>query len=255
MNRSRREAVLRHLHLFGELSVEEAASLLRVSGITVRRDFRALAEQGIVQRHRGGIRLPEVRSTVPFSMREIENPSIKARLAREAVKRLQPNDVILIDGGTTTFHLHALLPRIPLKVITNSLPLSVALAESRGNVAWPEIHLTGGVLYQQDGLLVGPGARRSLREYHARWAFLSVGGIEADSGTSNTTELVADVEAEMIRQSDTVVVLADHTKIGRKALCRVCALEDIDLLITDRHPDSEQAVQAIRDSGTMVELV
>lgn len=252
MDMQRRDMILRHVRLVGQMSVAEGVALLGVSAITVRRDFRQLAEDGLLRRMRGGVRLPELKGLLPTSMREAEQGSVKAMLARAAATRLQPHDVVIIDGGTTTYHLHACLPRIPLKIITNSLPLAVALEESRGSEAWPEIHLTGGVSYPHSGVLVGPGARRALSEYHARWTFLSVGGISED-GISNTTELVADVEREMIRRAETVVVLADSTKVGKNALYRVCGLEEIDVLITDASPAHKGLRQSIRDRDVSVE--
>lgn len=254
MTTHRHNLILRHLRLFGQMTVEEGASLFRVSPITVRRDFRALSEDGSVWRTRGGVRLPELKGMVPLAMRESEQGAVKAALARTAAKRLQPHDVVIIDGGTTTYHLHACLPRIPLKVITNSLQLAMAIEESRGSESWPEIHLTGGVAYPQSGVLVGPGARRTLTDYHARWTFLSAGGVTSD-GISNTTELVADVERAMIQCADTVVVLADASKIGQNALCRVCTLDEIDVLITNTSSPNKQALQSMRARGVAVEEV
>jgi DeoR/GlpR family transcriptional regulator of sugar metabolism len=44
----------------------------------------------------------------------------------------------------------------------------------------------------------------------------------------------------MMRTADEVVVVADHTKIGRPALAFLCELSAIDTLIVDRHLTNEQ---------------
>jgi DeoR/GlpR family transcriptional regulator of sugar metabolism len=44
----------------------------------------------------------------------------------------------------------------------------------------------------------------------------------------------------MMRSADEVVVLADHTKIGKTALAFLCDLSAIDTLIVDRAVQPEQ---------------
>ncbi len=44
----------------------------------------------------------------------------------------------------------------------------------------------------------------------------------------------------MMRCADEVVVVADHTKIGRQALAFLCNLTDIDMLIVDNQLSAEQ---------------
>lgn len=251
MNSIREEAILRHLNAVHQLDVHEAATLLDASPVTLRRDFNALADRGIVERVRGGIRSLPSGSMNSFSARESKYAAEKAEIARKAARLLTPGDVVIIDGGTTTFHLHALLPSIPLQIITNSLPLASALENRRGAQTNPEIILTGGVLYPESGLLVGPGVQRSLKEYHADWTFLSVGGIDL-GGVTNSNELVSDVERAMIECAKQVAVLADSSKIGARALSRVCGLDPIDLIVTSSKARNTKATKEIESSGVRV---
>lgn len=186
---------------------------------------------GVVQRFRGGIQLPQSDTMLPFALRDNLFSQAKHRLAQKAAAMLRPGDVLFVDGGTTTAHLAACLPPIPLRIITNSVRLASMLDDGNrdGNL---EIYLTGGALYPHSGLLTGPSAAAAVDQYRAQWAFLSVGGLTAD-GLFNTTETVVETERRMIAHAEKVVVIADRSKIGRTAMCRVGPLEDIDFLVTE----------------------
>lgn len=252
----RHQQILNHLTHNETLTLEDAIEMFQASPATLRRDFNRLAEQGRAERVRGGLRQlrPIDGDMVPFVLREVRQAREKAGIAAYAAGLLQPGNVVIVDGGTTTFFLSRHLPEIPLRVITNSLRLAATLEERRRHHSPLEIYLTGGYLYPHSGLLVGPSSLTSLSQYHAHWAFLSVGGITT-GGVSNTNELVVETERVMIANADRVAVLADHTKIGIHAMCHVCALEEIDVLITNAHPESHDALDRFREAGVDVRVV
>jgi DeoR/GlpR family transcriptional regulator of sugar metabolism len=61
---------------------------------------------------------------------------------------------------------------------------------------------------------------------------MSVGGISKE-GLFNSNALIVDTEKDMIRRSEKFIVLADHTKIGKRDSVKLCNLETPDLIITD----------------------
>ena len=230
------------------LTVTEAASLVRVSPATIRRYFNRLAEHGLVERTRGGLRRnggrPRHGRIPPFSQREVRLAREKEAIAREAAGLLSPNDVVIVSGGTTTYHLAALLPEFPIRIVTNSVRLASAASDRPGTAA--EIYLVGGFLYPQAGLLLGPEARASFGRYNARWAFLSVGGVDS-RGLTNTNELVAETQRAMIDHAESLVVLVDHTKIGHTDMSFVCDWDRVDILITDDASSLDRLCIADRD--------
>jgi len=246
----RQDRILGYLLEHDYLTVPEAAKVFQASPATVRRDFDELAGRQLVRRVHGGIRPAgkQIQGMEPFSLRELRFSQEKNALAREAVKRLESGNVVFIDGGTTTFHLGLCLPEIDLRVITNSVRLARVLEEKNPVTANWEIYVTGGYLYPKSGILLGPSAEAGLGQYHADWAFLSVGGVTA-AGISNTNELVVESERVMMRNSEKVAVLADHSKLGKNAMCHVCGLGEIDLLITDAWPQDETILQAVKEQG------
>jgi DeoR/GlpR family transcriptional regulator of sugar metabolism len=249
MNTSERDdRILASLAEKNFLSVEEAAALTTSSLATVRRDFQRLSDARQMQRVRGGARPIRNEPMTPFALREVQYSREKEMLARAAAELFSPNDVLIIDGGTTTFHLGRCLPDIPLRIITNSLRLASVLDDQSRTHSGLEVYLTGGYLYPNSGLLVGPGAQASLAQYHAQWALLSVGGV-SEEGFFNTSEVVVETERRMIEHADRVIVLADHSKIDKRSMCQVCPLSEVDYLITDAHPATAGALRRLGDTG------
>jgi DeoR/GlpR family transcriptional regulator of sugar metabolism len=237
------------------LSVAQAVQLSGASYATVRRDFDGLAREGLVERVRGGVRRKESGGMLSFSLREARHSAEKARLARAAARRIKAGQVIMIDGGTTTFMLASCLPDVPMRVITNSMRLAAALDARRQRHAGLEVFLTGGFLHPESGgLLVGRGAEHTLSQYHADLAFLSVGGI-CEEGLFNTNESVVDVERQKIARADRAVVMTDHEKVGRRSMCLVCPLDEIDCVVTDQHADSRAFIAHLEKRGIEVECV
>ncbi len=253
IQRERQQRILAYLAEHDVITVEEAMALLDSSPATIRRDFNELARANLAERTHGG--LGRVRTVfggmLPFVFREVQYSREKAALAQEAAKLLHAGDVLMVDGGTSTFHLAHALPELPMRVITNSVRLAAVLGDQRPGEAGIEVFLTGGYLYPQSGMLVGPMAVATLSQYRANWAFLSVGGISED-GIFNTNEFVVESERMMLQHSDQVVVLADHSKIGHSSMCRICGLENVGMLITDAYPENEEALKRFAEAGINV---
>jgi DeoR/GlpR family transcriptional regulator of sugar metabolism len=237
----RRRRILELLRTESFLTVERVQDLLNSSPATTRRDFSILAEQMMVVRGHGGIhRLDDapVMGVVPYSRRSVTNNQGKERIAADAAQLLGPNDVVIIDGGTTTAplarHISALV-----RVITNSLPLASALNEPiNDKTPIPEVNVTGGYLYPKSEVLLGPQTVQALKQYHANWAFLGCDGVTTEA-ILNSNSLVIETQREMMNRAEKVAILADHSKFGKTAMVRLCELREIDAIITDKRPSKE----------------
>jgi DeoR/GlpR family transcriptional regulator of sugar metabolism len=81
--------------------------------------------------------------------------------------------------------------------------------------------------------------------------FVSVNGISVSAGVTIIGELNAQVMRVMAGRARRLVVVADHTKIGRTAVSRLVPLERVDSLITDAF-ESSQELAALRAAGLKV---
>ncbi len=233
----RRSRILSEVRRAGAAGVPELASALDVSEMTVRRDIDALADQGLVDRVRGGATTPRLpdRSEVDFRSQARRMLSEKRAIARAAARLVEPGMAIGLSGGSTTWALAQELRGIPdLTIVTNSLPVSDVFARpDRADEPYTQtVVLTGGVRTPADAL-VGPVAVRALDVLHCDLVFLGVRGVDLQAGLTTSNLLEAETDRALIATGAVSVVLADRTKSNAVGLTTIADLDDVDLLIID----------------------
>ena len=134
-------------------------------------------------------------------------------------RRIRDGDTVLIDGGTTTLEVARLLVGRPLQIVTNSLPIANLFASSRET----DLVLLGGYVYPKTGVALGPLTIRMMEDLHVHQAGHELQRHRA-GGLFNSNLLLVETQRQMMRCADEVVVVADHTKIGRPALAFLCDL-------------------------------
>lgn len=225
----RRQRVLDLLSRQGIVSLDELCRATEVSESTIRRDLDFWNKQGIVKRTHGGAIFVGDGHAVPGleerSARQIEE---KRQIALAAAARIRDSDAILLDGGTTTLEVARLLVGRSLQIVTNSLPIAHLFTSSRET----DLVLLGGYVFPRTGVALGQLTVRMMEDVHVHQTIMSVSGITA-RGLFNSNLLLVETERQMMRCADEVVVVADHTKIGRQALAFLCELSSIDTLIVD----------------------
>ena len=247
----RRRLIAESIRSRGVVSVAEMAEALGTTDITLRRDLRAMAKEGLLVRTHGGAVLPAALGHEPsYSEKARQAAAEKAAIARLAVELIQPGDSILLGPGTTTLALARLLVSSPeLTVVTNSLLVAQALMEA----PHVEVILTGGTLRRSIHALVGPAAEESVRSLRASQAFISGNGFTADRGLSTPSPLVAATDRALASAAQQVVVLADHTKIGEETMCQTVPAARVHTLITDSRAKPAE-LEAIRAAGVEVQV-
>src|SRR6267378_1529748 len=245
----RRRLIAESIRSRGVVSVTEMAEALGTTDITLRRDLRAMAKEGLLVRTHGGAVLPAGLGHEPsYSEKARQAGAEKAAIARLAVAMIQPGDSILLGPGTTTLALARLLVSSPeLTVVTNSLLVAQALMDA----PHVEVILTGGTLRRSIHALVGPAAEESVRSLRASQAFISGNGFTADRGLSTPSPLVAATDRAFASAAQQVVVLADHTKIGQDTMCQTVPVARVQILITDDESDPTE-IASIREAGVDV---
>lgn len=247
----RRRLIAESIRTRGVVSVAEMAESLGTTEITLRRDLRAMAKDGLVVRTHGGAVLPAGLGHEPsYSEKARQAGAEKAAIARLAAEMIRPGDSILLGPGTTTLALARLLLGFPeLMVVTNSLLVAQALMEAPR----VEVILTGGALRRPIHALVGPAAEESVRALRASQAFISGNGFTAARGLSTPSPLVAATDRALAGAAQQVVVLADHTKIGQETMCQTVPAARVHTLITDSGARPSD-LEAIRGAGVEVRV-
>lgn len=217
-------------------SLDKLCKLFNVSKNTIRRDISELESRGVIKKVYGGVTLDYKEETVPFQQRQIQHTSEKAKIGSLASELINDGDIIFIDSGSTTIHL---LPNIKNKenitIITNSLNVIVEAAPySNLNVI-----STGGILQRKTNSFAGITTVNFLKDLNIDKAFMATTGLSIEKGVTNTNYLEAEIKKSVVRISDKIIVMADHTKIGSSAFMTYCNLHEIDCYITNKIPPSE----------------
>ncbi len=261
MTRYRRlNDLLEMLAADGQLMVERAAAALGVSAATVRRDFDDLAAQQMLTRIRGGAVARGVTYDLPLRYKTERHPTEKHKIAAVAAAMVRPGQVVGLNGGTTTTEVARALavradlqsgdPLAPaLTVVSNALNIAAELAV-RQHI---KIVVTGGVARPQSYELTGPLATGVLEQVTLDVAILGVDGIDAVGGATAHHEGEASINRLMTQRADRVVVAADSSKAGRRAFARICAADEVDVLVTDAGIDQAQS-EGLAEAGVRVVL-
>jgi len=214
----------------GRVKVTELAVELAVSEMTIRRDLDVLAEQGMVQRIRGGALAV---GPQPFAQRFSRQARAKDRIAAKLADLVGDGGAIGVDASSTLQRLAGALGRPrELTVVTNGQDTFQALQDVPGVTAL----LTGGQRDPRTGSLVGPLATRAAREVLLRRLFVSAAALDPRHGSSEATLEEAEVKLALADVAAEVVVAVDSSKLGQRAPARGLAPERIDLLVTELDP-------------------
>lgn len=221
----------------GVLKVEELAQILDVTLQTVRRDVQRLADEGLLARFHGGVRVPSsTTENIGHQQRVALNSEAKERIAR-AVAHAIPNDCSLILNIGTTIEAvaRALRAHTGLRVITNNLNVATILSAN----AQCEVIVVGGMVRGRDRGIVGEAAVDFIRQFKVDIAVIGISGIEADGTLRDYDYREVKVSQTIIHHARETWLAADCSKFNRPAMVEVAHLSQIDRIFTDQPPPSE----------------
>ncbi|PYC78706.1 alkaline phosphatase [Streptomyces tateyamensis] len=245
----------------GRIEVAEASRLLGVSPATVRRDLEELARQQLLTRTHGGAVRAGVSYDLPLRYKATRRAAEKERIAKAAAALVAPGSVVGLTGGTTTSEVaRALATRADLTaaaeggpaltVVTNAINIAGELAV-RTHITTV---MTGGVARPASYELTGPLAAAVLETVSLDYAVLGVNGLDLRIGASTVEVGEASINRAMAVRANTVVIVADSSKLGRRTFATVSSLAEIDVLVTDADAPPEM-VEALTAMGIEVHCV
>jgi DeoR family fructose operon transcriptional repressor len=234
----RKIKILEELALRKKVTVSALASAMGVSGATIRSYLRDLDRAGLVIRTHGGA---IVRTKTGFEpdtrQKAVQNLEAKRLIARTALALVEDGDTIILDTGTTTLELaRCLTERKNLTVVTNDLVIA-QLLEDNASFA---IVFMGGVVRKGFHCTVGVQGRELTAGLTADKAFMATNAFEASKGATTPDINHAETKKRMIAAAGKIILLCDHTKIGKISFAQFAATAQIACLITDRVEDAER---------------
>jgi DeoR family deoxyribose operon repressor len=228
---SRIDILSRALARRGVLHLREAASLLGVSEMTVRRDVAANRGQFA---YLGGhiVSAADVAGGegYVFDQEADSHADAKAAACERAIGLIAPDDTIFIDCGTTVVHLAEKLPEdLPLTVICYALNVANRLA-SKPNA---RMILLGGLYHASSASFAGPEAVETLSRFGINKAFISAGGVDRARGISCSHFHEVPIKKKAIAAALESYLVVDSSKIGCIRPAFFAALSDFRALISE----------------------
>ena len=228
-------------------SLEDIARQVDASASTIRRDLTLIESSGVIRRTHGGARIVAPKTDeFAFSARDTRQLAEKEAIGRACAELILPNQSVIIDAGTTVYHVARYLESKSPQIITNSLPVANLFASAHR----VEVVVSGGVIYPRLGVLVGPLAVEAFSKIHVDVAVMSAGGISPE-GITNSHGLLIDMQRAMINAAQKVIFCFDHTKFGRKSIAPLCALDCVVTIVSDCAAPAD-LVQSLRACGIEV---
>ncbi|MEO6001471.1 MAG: DeoR/GlpR family DNA-binding transcription regulator [Chitinophagaceae bacterium] len=245
----RHQLILQKLRETGRVDIQELSDLMKVSGVTIRKDLKVLQERNLLFRRRGGGSIDNPYAIEkPINEKEFINVDQKKKIAKAALFLTEQTDSIIIGSGTTVFELSRYLyPSRKLTVITPALKVALELY-NRPNV---EVLQLGGLIHHSSASAAGFFAETILDNISCDILFLGTDGIDFEFGLSITNLIESSLNQKMIRLAQKVVIMADSSKFGRRGLGKICGLDQIHYIITDNGVPAK-TVKILEEEGIKV---
>jgi len=223
-----------------KLHLKEAAALLGVSEMTIRRDLNG--EGGPVVLLGGYIVLePRTASHYLLSDQKTRLVEEKRKAARLAASLVQPHQTLFFDCGTTTpWIIEAIDNALPFTGVCYSLNTFLALQEKPAC----RVILCGGEFHASNAIFKPLNLNDTLNNLCPDIAFYSAAGVHTRQGVScfNLDELPVKHWAMSMAQQHVLVV--DHSKFGKVRPARMGELAQFDVIASNCRPDDEMVAYA-----------
>ncbi len=248
----RHQIILDRLDKEKYVEVLDLSKALDISAVTIRKDLKLLENKGLLFRTHGGASLknPYIndRSVIEKEKISVEE---KSGIAQTASNLILENDSIIIASGTTVQALaRSIKPVGKLMVVTPSLNVVSELLKYK-NV---DLLLLGGYVRQSSSSVIGNHAAHILENISCSKLFLGVDGIDLDYGLTTSNLEEAQLNRKMLSATQKTIVLTDSSKFGKKSFAKICGLDEIDEIITDKGVSSS-IIDKLEEKGIIVNVV
>lgn len=254
----KRNSAQRHKVILDELekkryvTVQDFSVALDVSEVTIRKDLKDLERKNLLLRSHGGASpLSSLISDRHIDEKEKIMVDEKMRIAEAAARLLNKNDRIIIASGTTLLFFARKIPMSePLMVITPSVKVSLTLCY------YPNVEIIqlGGDMRKSSASAIGTYSEQFLESLMCNKLFIGVDGIGMDFGLTTSNIAEAHLNQYMLNAAKEVIVLADSSKFGKQGFGKICDIERVHHIITDKNAP-QNILHLIREKGIKVTLV
>jgi DeoR family fructose operon transcriptional repressor len=248
MKNQRRREILRILESSSPVSVKELVERFSVTPATIRRDLTYLENAKLITRLRGEAHLATNNVVPAFELRNTIAAEEKMLIAKAASQLIEEGDSIIIDSGTTALSLATTLVNYKkLTVVTNSIPVTYALANTDVTVL-----LSNGILHGNTMCLIGPETEQYFKQIRVSKLFLGTSGIRGSEGLTTFTPFQCSLKKQMMKAAKKVYALVDSNKFSKTGIYLFADFSQIDGLIVSKPIENEDLLKRLKSLGTEI---
>jgi DeoR/GlpR family transcriptional regulator of sugar metabolism len=231
--KERHELILSEIRKSASIRISKLAKRIGVAGETIRRDLVELGEAGLINRTYGGATISLVTTEAAIAERGLTLVEERARIGRGTVGLVEKGQIVMIDGGSTTYEVMRNLAQFTrdLVVITNSMGIA---SVAGGNPTF-RVVLCPGAYDSREGSVLGEDTVEYVGRYNADVAIIGASGVTMEGPNDMVRGAVA-VKRAMIARALSTILVATHDKFGRASLERICGFAPISAVVTDAEP-------------------
>lgn len=247
----RRNAILAKLSMEGKVLVSDLSREFSVTEETIRRDLEKLDNDGLAKKTYGGaVKNENFNIDIPFHVRQQANVEQKQYIASVIAEMIHDGDYIMLDSSTTALYvIKSIQDRKKITLITNSIKILIELCNKPD---W-NIISTGGVLKEGGLSLVGYQAEKMISGFHVDLAICSCKGLDTKMGVTDSNERDSEIKKAFFNSAKKKVLAIDSTKFDKVSFVKVCGVQDVDVIVTDKDP-GENWKERIAASGTRLKF-
>lgn len=226
--------------LLGEsatMSVNALAENFGVSEMTIRRDLEHLRKNNVVTRSYGRATLQDRKKVqtgsgeyYDIAYEQIRKLKEKESIARYAATLVAPNDILIVDSGTTTTRLaRHLVEKNKITVLCYNFNILNELRRGK------DINLifAGGYYHQEDQMFTSKENVEFIRSIRANKAFISASGFHETLGLTCIHAHEVDNKRAAMTSSATRILLMDSSKFDMVQTSFFASMDEIHILVTD----------------------
>jgi DeoR family transcriptional regulator, deoxyribose operon repressor len=222
----------------GTLHLKDAARLLGVSEMTIRRDIATRPERfdcygGHIMATREG----DDRRKYVFDREREAHASGKRAACETALGIIEDGDTIFLDCGTTIPHLaRRLEQRQAITVVCYAINIADIVSRLEG----VNLILLGGVYHRSSASFEGVEALETLSRIGINKAFLSAGGVHPTMGVSCSNFHEVAIKQTVLRKALHKYLVVDSSKFGKVRPAYFADVAVFDAIVTDGGLDGQK---------------
>ena len=245
-----RERLTQILDILAEkkrVTVLELEELLKVSGVTVRKDLSVLEEKGLLKREHGFATLPE---SDDVSTRLLFNYETKRRIAQKALESIKDGETLMIESGSSCALLaeEIVNNRRGVTIITNSVFIATFLRDKVG----ARIILLGGEFQTEAQVMVGPLVKKCAENFYVEKLFVGTDGFN-ESGAMAGDMMRAEAVRSMAESARRLIILTESKKFSQVGVVPLLPYKKISAIYTDEKI-SDAAGKILEERGVKLFL-